>query len=305
MAEHHDVADVVVSNVPADATADEIEELYADAGPVRRVAMKRNGKAILQFVLATDAQRCLEDMGGRTLRGQTLSLSVHSVEEQVPTIKHEPVNTRLFRLIVRNLPFGVKEAAVRSVFQDFGRLVEVHLPTKAGPDGKPMGRGFGFLQYSTKKEAKEALERGNAIEVLGRPVAVDWALGKEFYEAAAGPAKPAAAAAKRAAGEAELEAGTAKRKPAAADGDKEKSTGAAVTGTGAAKRRRVDDGGDAADAGKAGAKAGKAGKGKRGEESEDATAEEEEPAETTAVFVRNVPLEATEEELAAVGGGGG
>ena len=122
-----DIVDVLVTNLPADTTADELEELYADAGPVRRVAIKRNGRAILHFVLATDAQRCLETMVGRTLRGQVLNLSAYTGEEKQPlSVKQAPVNTRLFRLIIRNLPFGVKEAAVRSVFQDFGRLVEVH-----------------------------------------------------------------------------------------------------------------------------------------------------------------------------------
>jgi hypothetical protein len=38
--ELHSVADVVVTNVQADATAGEIEEMHADAGPVLGVAIK-------------------------------------------------------------------------------------------------------------------------------------------------------------------------------------------------------------------------------------------------------------------------
>ena len=279
--EMSDIVDVLVTNLPADTTADELEELYADAGPVRRVAIKRNGRAILHFVLATDAQRCLETMVGRTLRGQVLNLSAYTGEEQQPlSVKQAPVNTRLFRLIIRNLPFGVKEAAVRSVFQDFGRLVEVHLPTKPGPDG-PVGRGFGFLQYSSKKEAKEAVDHGNGIEVLGRPVAVDWALGKEFYEAAAPPRKNVAApSSKPETADAEPQK---KRRAAAmaADGDKENATAAGAVEK---KRRKA---GDTA-----------AGSNEKG----DAGGEKKAAEETAAVFVRNIPLEATEEELVQVHG---
>lgn len=260
--------DILISNLPADANPDEIEELYADAGPVRRVDIKRNGRAVLHFVLETDAQRCLATMGERKLRGQTLNLTLYSVDENNPTVKRDPVNTRLFRLIIRNLPFGVKEAAVRSVFQDFGRLVEVHLPTKPGPDG-PVGRGFGFLQYSSKKEAKEAVEKGNGIAVLGRPVAVDWALGKEFYEAVAPPRKTPAivqpdkepiVAPKKRANEDE-------ESPAAERGDAE-------------RKRRKDT--------------------KANDSKQESAVEKNNEEETTAVFVRNIPLESTEDELAQV-----
>jgi nucleolar protein 4 len=275
------IADVLVANVPADANPEEIEEIYADAGPVRRVAIKRNGRAILHFVLAADAQRCLETMAGRTLRGQVLNISLYAGDDPTPVaIKKDPVNTRLFRLIIRNLPFGVKEAAVRSVFQDFGRLVEVHLPTKPGPDG-PVGRGFGFLQYSSKKEAKEAVDKGNGIEVLGRPVAVDWALGKEFYEAVAPPRKIAAQT-----GPAKEPPSDSKKRKATdkEEADKENATGP-ERGAAEKKKRKdasggtssVEDGDDEAGASS-----------KKGEE------------ETCAVFVRNVPLEATEQELAQV-----
>lgn len=37
-------------------------------------------------------------------------------------------------------------------------------------------------RFSSKKEAKEAVEKGNGTELLGRPVAVDWAVAKEIYQ---------------------------------------------------------------------------------------------------------------------------
>jgi nucleolar protein 4 len=304
-----DRTDVLVTNVPANATAVDIEELFADAGPVRRVALKRNGRAIIHFVLATDAQRTVAEMDGRELHDHTLKLSFFSEDEPAAVVaRHDPVNPRLFRLIVRNLPFGVKEAAVRGVFQDFGRLLEVHLPTKPGPDG-PTGRGFGFLQFSSKKEAKEAVDRGNGMEVLGRPVAVDWALGKEFYAAAAPaptpPATPAAAARPRpasaaAAAPSEGGAGSQRKRKAAAAAEKEASGGGG------------DEEGEAAEEGGKGEKKTKKKRGAEVEATGGGGAQRKDNAEggavpqgeETAVFVRNVPLDATDDDLSEARGGG-
>ena len=91
-------------------------------------------------------------------------------------------NSRQWRIVIRNLPFNVTDATVRAAFEAFGVIEEIHVPTRPGRDGKVSGRGFGFINFAKKIEAKEAVEKGNGMNVLGRPVAVDWALAKEIFE---------------------------------------------------------------------------------------------------------------------------
>lgn len=104
----------------------------------------------MHFVLATDAARCVTDLQGLEVGGNALHLSLgesaaagavagNSTEaaagEKTSSSANQnftKLNTRLFRLVIRNLPFGIKEAAVRSAFETFGTLEEVHLPIKEG-----------------------------------------------------------------------------------------------------------------------------------------------------------------------------
>ena len=85
------------------------------------------------------------------------------------------------RLIVRNLPFNCTQDVLRSVFAEFGTLVDVHVPTTPGKDSKPRCKGFAFVEFKTRSEGKTAVARATGVNVLGRPIAVDFAMGKREY----------------------------------------------------------------------------------------------------------------------------
>ena len=274
---HADQTRVLVSGLAEDVEAELIEDAFSDAGPVRHIKMGK-GKATVHFVLATDAARCVAEMQGVEIAGQPLKLVLAESAESAAASaggdgertgdsnKAQPnytkLNTRLFRLVIRNLPFGIKEAAVRSAFQRFGTLEEVHLPIKPGRDGKEQSRGFGFLQFSTRAEAKLALEQGNGTEILGRPVAVDWAVAKEIYQQAVPD----------------------KNKPAQQQGDK------------AAQSK-----GEGADQHVADSEAvGKKRKGGELEKEAGGKAEIDVNPEGRTVFIRNIPLEAEEHQVREV-----
>ncbi|KZO97711.1 hypothetical protein CALVIDRAFT_512877 [Calocera viscosa TUFC12733] len=114
---------------------------------------------------------------------------------------------RAGRLIVRNLPFHITPQELRAIFLPYGSVYSVEIPTipnpphgqderlaKEGAEGKekkerPLRtRGFGFVWMLTKAEAEKAVEGVNG-RVLGegkgregRKVAVDWAVSKERWE---------------------------------------------------------------------------------------------------------------------------
>uniref|UniRef100_A0A8C5S2P4 RNA binding motif protein 28 n=1 Tax=Laticauda laticaudata TaxID=8630 RepID=A0A8C5S2P4_LATLA len=104
--------------------------------------------------------------------------------EEAPRQPQEPPEARIppkkARLIVRNLSFKCTEGDLKSAFAPFGAVLEASLPRK--PDGKL--RGFAFVQFRNVLEAGKALKGMNMKEIKERPVAVDWAVAREKFQAA-------------------------------------------------------------------------------------------------------------------------
>jgi len=89
-----------------------------------------------------------------------------------------------WRLIIRNLAFTVDEAALRALLAPAGFVWELNIPRR--PDGTP--RGFAFAGFTCRSHAAKAIARANAVILGGRPIAVDWAVGKAAFTAAAATA---------------------------------------------------------------------------------------------------------------------
>ena len=73
------------------------------------------------------------------------------------------------RLIVRNLPFEATEQDLRAVFLPYGPIYSVHIP-KAEQDGDGEGKKdrtkiFAFVWMLSRKDAEKAIERCNGIVV--------------------------------------------------------------------------------------------------------------------------------------------
>jgi len=108
-----------------------------------------------------------------------------TAEENTEHSKHQNAgrtNPRKARLIIRNLSFKTTDKSLRAAFSKFGELSEVNILKRA--DGKMVG--CAFIQYKNANNAAKAIKEQNAKELLGRPVAVDWAVPKEVFK---GPEK--------------------------------------------------------------------------------------------------------------------
>ncbi|KAL7979770.1 hypothetical protein Chor_008108 [Crotalus horridus] len=147
------------------------------------------------FSLPEDAQRALREI--RTFGGRRVSLALARPKrrragggggaeappeapppaQQPPKVRGPPKKARL---IVRNLSFKCTEGDLKNAFAPFGTVLEASLPRK--PDGKL--RGFAFVQFRNVLEAGKALKGMNMKEIKERPVAVDWAVAREKYQAA-------------------------------------------------------------------------------------------------------------------------
>ncbi|KAA8533683.1 hypothetical protein F0562_031200 [Nyssa sinensis] len=86
------------------------------------------------------------------------------------------------RLYVGNLDLRITEATLIKMFSPFGKIVaEDFLWHTRGPKrGEP--RGFAFIQFSSKEEAKLAKEKMNGKLACGRPLVVRLASEKYLEE---------------------------------------------------------------------------------------------------------------------------
>jgi len=82
------------------------------------------------------------------------------------------------RLIIRNLQFDIKEKHLKQTFAKFGNILDVSVPLN--PENN-LNKGFGFVEFKTRDEARKAIEGMNAKQYKGRTVAVDFALSKKKY----------------------------------------------------------------------------------------------------------------------------
>ncbi|KDP22236.1 hypothetical protein JCGZ_26067 [Jatropha curcas] len=88
------------------------------------------------------------------------------------------------RLYIGNLDLRITEAALIKMFSPYGKIVsEDFLWHTRGPKrGEP--RGFAFIQFSTKEEAKLAKEKMHGKLACGRPLVVRLASEKCMEEVA-------------------------------------------------------------------------------------------------------------------------
>lgn len=82
-------------------------------------------------------------------------------------IEHEAMNTRLY---VGNLSFNTNAEGVRTAFQEFGTVSDVHLVSDR-ETGR--SRGFAFVTMGSPEEAQKAIEGMDGRTLDGRPLRVN------------------------------------------------------------------------------------------------------------------------------------
>ncbi|KAL1506746.1 hypothetical protein ABEB36_006050 [Hypothenemus hampei] len=92
--------------------------------------------------------------------------------------KHkELLKDKRAKLVIKNLPFKATEESIRSHFGQYGEISKVNLLKK--PDGKLVG--CAFVQFNLVQFAKQARHYTNNKPFLGRNIIVDFAQAKDKY----------------------------------------------------------------------------------------------------------------------------
>ncbi|KAM4874243.1 RNA-binding protein 28 [Thomomys bottae] len=189
-----------VGRLPPSARSEQLEELFSQVGPVKQcfVVTEKGSKTCrgfgyVTFSMLEDVQRALKEI--TTFEGCKINVTVakkklrnkpkekrKNENSESPRKEPKPKKAKMAdkkaRLIIRNLSFKCSEDDLKTVFAQFGAVLEVNIPRK--PDGKM--RGFAFVQFKNLLEAGKALKGMNMKEIKGRTVAVDWAVAKDKYK---------------------------------------------------------------------------------------------------------------------------
>lgn len=208
-----------VRSLPYTATSEALSTHFSFIAPLKHatvvadpITKKSRGFGFVTFTDSDDARRAVKELNGSDFEGRKLKVEIaqprHRDEAGKKAAKDKKdereqgdVKKRAPRLIVRNLPWSVKEPAqLIKIFQSYGKVRDVIIPRKDNRPGAEM-RGFAFVTMKGYRNAEKAIEKTNGIEIDGRTVAVDWAVEKDEWQKQQGDEKTegkkdAAAAAK-------------------------------------------------------------------------------------------------------------
>lgn len=194
--------ELFVRSLPASATTESLAEHFSQSYVIKHAFVvndsqtkQSKGYGFVTFADVEDAQAALEEFNGSVFDGKKIKVDYaerrhREIDEElgksVPSAaskqkqerEQQKASTQPPKLIVRNLPWSIKESDDLAVhFRSFGKVKQAVVPKR----GKKLA-GFGFVLLRGRKNAEKALESVNGKEVDGRTLAVDWAVEKTVWE---------------------------------------------------------------------------------------------------------------------------
>lgn len=180
-----------VRQIPLDATSEELSDYFAQFAPVKGAVVVKDGESnsrgfgFVTFDLDEDTQAALEKSRKQKFKNRVLIVDLakrrnrNGEGERAPVVSKEEVEKRRARLIIRNLPWSIRQPEqLKQIFQKYGAVTDVIIPRKNG------GRmsGFAFVTMKKLSTAQKAIKQSEGLKIDGREVAVDFAVEKSKWE---------------------------------------------------------------------------------------------------------------------------
>lgn len=134
------------------------------------------GFGFLEFANKAQAAAALSAMDGYSLDGHKLQIrashkATDAAEERRKEDKAKKMAARGTKVIIKNLPFEATKKDIRALFGSYGQLRSVRVPRKFDKGA----RGFAFADFTTPKEAENAMDALRDTHLLGRRLVLDFA----------------------------------------------------------------------------------------------------------------------------------
>lgn len=185
-----------IKNISFSTTEDTLKKVFSSVGPVHTVQIANKkavdgkilslGYGFIQFKHKASADKALKNLQYKEIDLHTLELKrsdrtinsmVTATSVRKGTKKTDQKEST--KIMVRNIPFQANTGEVRKLFETFGELKGIRLPKKAFP-GPEQHRGFGFVDFVNKSDAKNAFEAlSQSTHLYGRRLVLEWASTEE------------------------------------------------------------------------------------------------------------------------------
>lgn len=181
-----------MKNLNFNTVEETIREAFNHLGAIHliQIARKRNpdnpkeplalGYGFIQFKLAASAEKSLRTMQFCDIDGKQIELQRSDRTLQIQSDTERKQQKKKFeitstKIMVRNIPFQANINEIRDLFKTFGEIKAIRLPKKLTP-GSEQHRGFGFVDFTNKIEAKSAFEAlHHSTHLYGRRLVLEWA----------------------------------------------------------------------------------------------------------------------------------
>ncbi|EGD82752.1 hypothetical protein PTSG_03403 [Salpingoeca rosetta] len=181
---------VFVKNLNFETGDNALYNLFQTCGTIRscRVATKKNphnpqellsmGFGFVEFKTHAEAVKAMKKLQGAELDGHKLELklSTRTQQQQGPVARREGklIKGATTKVVVRNVAFEATKKDIRQLFTPYGDVKSVRLPPKSFDPTQH--RGFAFVEFSSKEEAKSAFEAlSGSTHLYGRRLNLEFA----------------------------------------------------------------------------------------------------------------------------------
>lgn len=153
-----------------------------------RVIMERGsnrsrGYGYVDFESVEYAEKAIKEMHGKEIDGRPINCDISTSKPSGPSagfgerakkygdVPSEPSDT----LFLGNLSFNVNRDQLYDLFGKYGEIVSVRIPTHPETE---QPKGFGYVQFTNKDDAKKALDALQGEYIENRPVRLDFSTPK-------------------------------------------------------------------------------------------------------------------------------
>ncbi|KAB2107045.1 Multiple RNA-binding domain-containing protein 1 [Alternaria gaisen] len=177
-------ATLYVRNLNFSTTTERLTEAFKPLSGFRSAKVKTKidpkrgvlsmGFGFVEFNSPETATAALRAMDGHDLEGHKLQIKAsHKGADAAEERRNEDAAKKAAstKIIIKNLPFEASKKDVRALFTPYGQLRSVRVPKKFDASS----RGFGFAEFTTKRDAVNAMNALKNTHLLGRRLVLAFA----------------------------------------------------------------------------------------------------------------------------------
>uniref|UniRef100_A0A8C1KQ90 Probable RNA-binding protein 19 n=1 Tax=Cyprinus carpio TaxID=7962 RepID=A0A8C1KQ90_CYPCA len=177
-----------IKNLNFNTSEETLRETFSKCGVVKSCTISKKsdkagklssmGYGFVRYKTPEAAQKAMRQLQHCKVDEHQLELKI---SEREPKRKKQTARKQTTsKILVRNIPFQATVKELRELFCTFGELKTVRLPKK-GIGGAH--RGFGFIDFLTKQDAKKAFTAlCHSTHLYGRRLVLEWADAEETVD---------------------------------------------------------------------------------------------------------------------------